>query len=143
MMVRFFRNLELVGAVPSGAVHQDDAMGLGGDVVADLVEVHLHGARVGEGEHEGGALGCHGTDGAEQVGVGVALVGGQAWACSFLRPDPRAAVLLSQPGLVLEPYLDPLRLGQTGYVSRQRARESFFERLDHPLVLSWGAADDR
>ena len=100
-------------------------MGLGGNVAADLVEVHLHGACVREGEHEGGALGSHGTDRAEQVGVGVALVGGQAWACSFLRPDPHAAVLLPQSGLVLEPYLDPLRLGQTGYVGCECAGEVF------------------
>ena len=44
-----FRNLELAGAVPTGAVHQDDAMGLGSDVAADLVEMHLHSAGVGEG----------------------------------------------------------------------------------------------
>ena len=42
-------------------------MGLCSDVAADLVEMHLHGACVGEGEHEGGALGPHGADGAEQV----------------------------------------------------------------------------
>ena len=36
-------------------------MGLCGDVAADFVEMHLHGARVGEGEHEGGALGPHGA----------------------------------------------------------------------------------
>ncbi len=102
-------------------------MGLGGNVAADLVEMHLHGAGVGEGEHEGSALGSHGTDRAEQVGVGVTLVGGQAWACSFLRPDPRAAVLLSQPGLVLEPYLNPypFRLGQTGYVGCECTGEVF------------------
>ncbi len=115
MMVRFFGTLSL----------QDNAMGLGGDVAADLVEVHLHGARVGEGEHEGGALGSHGADRAEQVGVEVSLIGGQAWACSSLRPDPRAAVFLSQPGLVLEPDLDPLGLGRTGYVGRQRAGKVF------------------
>ena len=33
----------------------DNAMGLCSDVAADLVEMHLHGARVGEGEHEGGS----------------------------------------------------------------------------------------
>ena len=75
MMVNVFRDLELIGAVPPGAVHQDNAMGLCSDVAADLVEMHLHGARVGEGEHEGGALGPHGADGAEQVSVGVSLVG--------------------------------------------------------------------
>jgi len=89
----------------------DDGVGLGGDVAADLVEMHLHGAGVGEGEHEGGALAPPGADGAEQVGVGVALIGGQAWACSSLGPNSRAAVLLPQSGLVLKPDLDPRGLG--------------------------------
>ena len=120
-----FRNLELAGAVPTGAVHQDDAMGLGSDVAADLVEMHLHSAGVGEGEHESGALARPGADGAEQVGVGVALIGGQAWPGAPLRPNSRTAVLLSQSGLVLEPDFDPRGLGKTGYVGRQRAGEVF------------------
>ena len=33
------------------------------------------GAGVGDGEHEGGALGPHGANGAEQVSVGVSLIG--------------------------------------------------------------------
>ena len=78
-----------------------------------------------KGEQEGGALGSHGADGTEQVGVGVAPIGGQARPGTCLRPDPRAAVLLSQSGLVLEPDLDPLGLGQTGYVGRQRGGEVF------------------
>ena len=137
-----FRDLELIGAVPPGAVHQDNAMGLCSDVAADLVEMHLHGARVGEGEHEGGALGPHGADGAEQVGVGVSLIGRQAWPGPCLRPDPRAAVLLSQSGLVLEPDLDPLGLGQSGYVGRQRAGKVF---LNASITRGpvWGAADAR
>ena len=89
-------------------------MGLGGDVAADLVEMHLHGGCVGEGGHESGTLGSHGTDCAKEVGVRVALIGGQAWPCSLLRPNAHTPVLLSQPGLVLEPDLDPLGLGQTG-----------------------------
>ena len=100
-------------------------MGLGGDVAADLVEMHLHGIGVGEGQHEGGPLAPPGADGAEQVGVGVSLIGGQAWACSRLGPNARAAILLPQPGLVLEPDLDPLGLGQTGYVGRECAGKVF------------------
>ena len=37
MMVRFFGNLEHIGAVPPGAVHEDNAMGLCNDVAADFV----------------------------------------------------------------------------------------------------------
>ncbi len=119
------RDLELVGAVPSGAIHQDDAMGLGGNVATDLVEMHLHGARVGEGEHEGGTLSPERADRTEQVGIGVSLIGGQAWPCPPLRPNAHTPVLLSQPGLVLEPDLDPLGLRQAGYVGCQRAGKVF------------------
>ena len=116
MMVRFLgRALSWSVLCHPGAVHQDDAMGLGGDVAADLVEMHLHGGCVGvQGEHESGTLGSHGTDCAKEVGVRVALIGGQASPCSLLRPNAHTPVLLSQPGLVLEPDLDPLGLGQTG-----------------------------
>ena len=111
--------------MPAGAVHQDDGVGLGGDVAADLVEVHLHGGGVGEGQHESGAFAPARTDGTEQIGIGVALIGGQARARSGLRPNSSPAVLLTQPGLVLEPDLDPLGLGQTSYVGRERTREVF------------------
>ncbi len=99
----------------------------GGDVAADFVEMHLHGACVGPGQHEGRALAAQGTDGAEQIGVFVALVGGQARAASLLRPKPDAAVLLAEPGLVLEPDLDALVLGQMAYVGCERAREVFLK----------------
>jgi len=102
-------------------------MGLGGDVAADLFEMHLHGAGVGEGEHEGGALAPQWADRAEQVGVGVSLIGGQARARSLLCPNAHAPVLLAQPGLVLEPDLDPLVLGETGYVGCERAGEVFLK----------------
>lgn len=118
-------DLKLVGLVPSGAVHEDDGVRLGGDVAADLVEVQLHGVGVGLGQHEGGARAAQGTDGAEEIGVLVALVGGQARAASLLHPQPDAAVLLAEPGLVLEPNLNPLVLGQMAYVGCERAREVF------------------
>ena len=100
-------------------------MGLRRDVAADLVEMHLHGSCVGERQHEGGALAPTRTDCAKQIGVGVALIGGQARARSGLRPNAHAAVLLSQPGFVLEPDLEPLGLGQTGYVGCQRTGKVF------------------
>ena len=111
--------------MPSGAVHKDDGVRPGGDVAADLVEMHLHGTSVGPGQHQGGALTAQGTDGAEQISVLVALIGGQARAASLLRPKPDAAVLLAESGLVLEPDFDPPVLGQMAYVRGERAREVF------------------
>ncbi len=80
---------------------------------------------VGPGQHEGGAHAAQRTDGAEEIGVLVALVGGQARAASRLRPQPHAAVLLAEPGLVLDPDLDRFVLGQMAYVGCERAREVF------------------
>jgi hypothetical protein len=98
---------------------------LGGDVSADLVEMHLHGACVGPGQHEGGALAAQGTDGTEQIGVVVALIGRQAGPRAGLGPQPGAAILLAEPGLILEPNLDALVLGQMAYMRGERAREVF------------------
>ena len=97
-------------------------MRLGGDVVADLVEMQLHGAYVGPGQHEGSADAAQEKDGAEEIGVFVALVGWQTRAASRLRPQPLAAVLLAESGLVLEPDLDRPVLGQMAYVGCERAR---------------------
>lgn len=100
-------------------------MGLGGDVLADFVEVHLHGGGIGAGQHQGGALAEPGTNGAEQIGVLVALIGGQARPRAGLGPDPGAAVLLPEPGFILEPNLDRPALGQMAYVGCERAGEVF------------------
>lgn len=102
-------------------------MGLGGNVAADLFEVHLHGMGIGEREHKCGPLGEPGTDGPEEIGIGVALVGGQAGACAGLGPDPRTAILLPQPGLVLKPDLDGFALGQACYVAFERAGKVFLK----------------
>ena len=45
--------------------------------------------------------------------------------CVPVLANARAAILLPQPGLVLEPDLDPLGLGQTGYVGRECAGKVF------------------
>src|SRR3546814_696780 len=119
--------------VPAGAIHEDDGVRPGGDVAADLVEVHLHGAGIGARQHESGAFAQPGTDCAEQVGVFVALVGRQARSRAGPGPDPGAAVLLAEPGLVLEPDLDRLALGQMAYVGCERVREVFL----NPSSTRW------
>ena len=111
--------------MPSGAVHQDDGVGASGDMAADLLQVHLHGGRVGPGQHEGCACAPCGADPAEQVGVAIPLIGRQARSCPPLGPDTGAAVLLAQSGFVLEPDLDTPSLGQMTYMRLKRAREVF------------------
>ncbi len=97
----------------------------GGDVSADLVEMHLHGVGVGPGQHERRALAPPGTYRAEQIGVVVALVGWQARPRAGLGPQPGSAVLLAEPGFVLKPDFDSPVLGQMAYVRGERAGEVF------------------
>ena len=64
-------------------------------------------------------------DGTEQIGVVVALIGRQAGPRAGLGPQSGAAVLLAEPGLVLEPDFDRPVLGQMAYVGGERAGEVF------------------
>lgn len=72
---KVFRHLEIIGFVPAGTVHQHHRMGPSGNVFADLVEMQLHGVGIGPGEHQGGPGSPLRTDGTEQIGILVALVG--------------------------------------------------------------------
>jgi hypothetical protein len=111
--------------VPSGAVEQQDGVGASGDMQGDLVDVALHGVGVGEGQRQSGADTARGTDGAEQVGALVALVGGLDRPRAAARPLADKAVLLPYPRFVLEPDLDPLLGAYAGDMGRERAREVF------------------
>ena len=70
----------------------------------------LHGLGVGEGQGEGRADAARWADGAEQIGALVALVGRLPRPRAAPGPLPDEAVLLADPGLVLEPDLDLRRL---------------------------------
>ena len=67
----------------------------------DFVEVKLHHVGVGVGQRERGADPTGGANGAEQIGVVVALVGRLARSRSALGPLAHEAVLLADPGLAL------------------------------------------
>ena len=85
-------------------------MGALGDGAGDLVEVKLHGIRVGERQRQRSACATGRTDRAEEIRALIALVGGLAWPRSSSCPLPYEAVLLADPRLVLEPDLDRLAL---------------------------------
>ena len=99
--VMFFGTGEGWGCVPAGPIEQQDGVGALGDGAGDLVEVELHRVRVGEGWRQGGTGAAGRTDGAEEVGALVALVGRLARPRSAPRPLPNEAVLLADAGLVL------------------------------------------
>jgi len=120
-----FWRVELACRMPSGAIEQQDGVGALSDITGDLVEVKLHhvGVRVGQSESRSDTASR--TDRAKQISVVVALVG---WLCGpRSAPGPLAheAVLLADPGLVLEPDFDRRRLGDAFEMSLQRAWEVF------------------
>ena len=119
------RDFEFAGGVPSGPIHQHNRMGLSGDVAADLVEMHLHGLRVRPRQHERRPLAVSRTDGAEQIGVAIALIGRLAGARALSRPQARQAILLAKACFVLEPDLHRRSRWQVSYMHLERVGEVF------------------
>ncbi len=106
------------------------------NVPADFVDVELHGEGVGKGQRQPGALSLCRTDGAEQIGVLVALIRRLSRSGSTSCPKPDSPVLLANACLVLEPDLDRLALGKMPDMGTQRPREVFFKRRNRRGVLA-------
>ncbi len=112
-----------------------------GDLGTDLVEMQLHRMGIGIGQHQGRALAPHPANSAEEVGVLIALIGGQSRARPLPGPNPSAAILLTDTVrcayaaplgprshlTVLKPNLDAPALGQMAYVGFEGAAEGFFK----------------
>ena len=96
-----------------------------GDVARYLAEMLLHGPGVDKRQGERRALAARRTDRAEQVGVLVALVGRLSWSRPAPGPLAHEPILLTDPGLALEPYLDWRSGRQLGQMGAQRARKVF------------------
>ena len=92
---------EVLGAVPSGPVHQHDPMGSGSHGLCDFRQVQAHGLRVASGQHQGRALAlagrllrkCRPNSSADHAGPGA---GCPVWpsagrSCSSGRHGPRPA----------------------------------------------------
>ena len=89
--------------VPPSLIDEQDGMGPGRDHFSDLGEVQVHCFGVACGQHQGCSLALLGTDRAEDVGGGGALVSGGGWACAALGPAAGDLVLLADARFVLEP----------------------------------------
>ena len=72
-MVMFFGTFSLSVVCHPGPVHEDNRVGLAGNIAADFGQVQLHGFGVGARQHNGSALAFCGADGAEQVGIFVTV----------------------------------------------------------------------
>ena len=111
--------------MPAGTVHEHDGVGIALHTTADFIEMLLHGMGVGPRHHQSGADAPGRTDGAEQIGAFVSLVRRLARPGSAFRPQAHLAVLLADPGLVLEPDFYCLALRQMAYVGLERSAEVF------------------
>ena len=109
--------------MPSGSVEKQHGVGAVGDVTRDFVEVKLHRLGVGMGQGERRAEAPRRADGAEQIGVVIALISRLVGPRSASRPLPDLAIRLADASLVLKPYLDRRRFGDALEMSLQRARE--------------------
>jgi len=121
------RDVQGNGLMPARAIHDDNAMGSGGDGCADLLEMLLHGLGVGVGHHQGRALIASWADRTEDIGVLVALIGGLAWTRTFCSPLVDLAVLLANPCFILEPDFNGLVGGDVFQAFCQRFREVFLK----------------
>src|SRR6476660_10483053 len=90
---------------------------------------------IGIGKRQGRSDAPRWADRAEQIGVVIALIGGLSGSRSAPGPLADEAVLLADPGFVLEPDFDRRRLGQPCEMSFQRAREVFLN--PSTLRSSW------
>ncbi len=94
---------------------------------ADFYEMALHGMGVGEWHHQSGTGSLGRADGAEDVGILVAKILDLTGSRAFPRPLVDEAVLLANPGLVLEPDFDRDRGRKMGYRRSQRPGEVFLK----------------
>jgi len=120
-------HVEIGCGVPPRAVHEQHRVRPGGDVAADLVEMELHGVGVGQRQSERRAFCVSRTDGAEEVGAFIALVGRLTRPRTAAGPLPDETVLLADARLVLEPDFNPSIGWQTVQMGAQRAREVFLK----------------
>ena len=87
--------------MPTSAIEDQHRMGASRDIDRNLVEVKLRRLGVGEGHGERRADAAGRTNGAEQIGALIALIGRLARSRSPARPLAHEAVLLTDAGLVL------------------------------------------
>ena len=99
------RHDELAREVPSGLIGQQQRMTFWGHVGGDRREVQVHHRGIAPGQDQTDGLALLGTDGAEDVGRGGALVGWRRRTTAAPGPAAGDLVLLANSGLVGKPDL--------------------------------------
>src|SRR5712672_141554 len=116
---------QLAGHVPASLVEQEDGMSAGGDGLGDLDQVQPHALGGAAGQDQAGALTLFRADGAVEVGRSGALVLQGDGSGAALGPASGDLVLLTDPGLVLEPDLYRLARGVALLDLRHKGLELF------------------
>src|SRR5258708_12620500 len=98
-----FRNLELARGVPAGLVENDQGVCAGRYGIAYLFEVFGHGFGVGVRHDDRDAGIAAWTDGAEQIGIIIALTLRLPGPLALLRPFGTARTLSPDPPPTLPP----------------------------------------
>lgn len=73
--------------MPTGAVQNNDGVTLGRNGLTDGLKVKIHRVSIGVGQGERRAFIVLRTDRAEEIGVEILLLSGDARSCAFARPD--------------------------------------------------------
>jgi hypothetical protein len=89
--------------VPASLIDQKDCVGARRNGFGDLREMQVHCLGIAGRQDQGRALAVFGTDGAEDVGRGGALVTRRAGTRAAFCPPAGDLVLLANTGLVREP----------------------------------------
>jgi hypothetical protein len=97
------------GEMPPGLIEQHHRVFAGRDQAGYLRQVQVHRRGVAEGQDQSGSLAVFGTDSAEDIVGGGALILGCCRAGPAQSPAPGDLVLLADPGLVGEPDLYGVR----------------------------------
>jgi hypothetical protein len=103
-------NREAFRHVPAGLIEKEDGVAPWRDLGRDLLKMQAHGLRVAAWQDEGCSLAFPGTDGAEDVGRGGALIMRREGPCAAPGPSSGDLVLLSDACLVGKPDLYRVRL---------------------------------
>ena len=96
-------DVELAGGVPSRLIEKQDGMAPRRDIVGDFIEMQLHRRGIALGQDQADRLAVLGTDRAEDVGRGGALVARRGRTRSAFCPASGDLVLLSDARFVGEP----------------------------------------
>src|ERR1700760_3937726 len=102
---------ELVRQVPSRLIEQQHSVRSRRYRLGDLGQMQVHRCGVAAWQNEGCAFALSGTDRAEYIGRGGALIARRRWPGAALGPAPGDLVLLSDARFVLEPQLYWLACG--------------------------------